>query len=343
MNHRRVIIINPNTRVLNRLMGNSVDKPPNLNIIMAFAAKYIGVNYKKYVTDYRYLVDGNIRCCEDFGIDMVSAISDPVRETYDLGANVTLPEDDVPYCADPILKDYSELRELEVVKPENGKRMNDRLKAIRLYKEKVVDYYPVLGWIEGPMALASNLRGVIKVMEDFYEAPDLLSNLLEFCYRQQVLFAKAQVNAGADFIGIGDAVCSLIGPNRYKKYALPWEKKIIEEVHDLGAKVKLHICGDVTPLLELLPETKADIIDVDWMVNFKDAAEVFNGKCSLCGNFDPVRVLRNGTPDQIRLATKECVKMGDATTFIAAGCEVPKETPEENLLAVKDALEELKS
>ncbi|MFO7881065.1 MAG: uroporphyrinogen decarboxylase family protein [Kosmotogaceae bacterium] len=325
----------------NRLEGKKVDKPPNLNIIMAFAAKYIGINYKKYVTDYRYLVEGNIRCCEAFGIDMVSAISDPVRETYDLGANVTFPENDVPYCSDPLLKNYSELEKLELIKPENGKRMNDRLKAIRLYREKVVDYYPILGWIEGPMALASNLRGVIKAMEDFYESPDFLKNLLEFCYEQQVLFARAQVNAGADFIGIGDAVCSLIGPRRYKEYALPLERKIVDEVHKLGAKVKLHICGDVTPLLELMPETGADIIDVDWMVDFKKAAEIFRNKCSLCGNFDPVRVLMKGTPEQIKEATKKCVELGDSTTFIAAGCEVPPDTPEENFLAVKEALEEV--
>jgi uroporphyrinogen decarboxylase len=79
------------------------------------------------------------------------------------------------------------------------------------------------------------------------------------------------------------------------------------------------------------------------MVDFRRAAEIFSGKCSLCGNFDPVRVLMKGSPEQIKEATKKCVELGDSTTFIAAGCEVPPDTPEENLLAVKDGLEELKS
>ncbi|HQN27101.1 MAG TPA: hypothetical protein PLT43_01015, partial [Mesotoga sp.] len=67
-------------RVFARIEGRSVDQVPNLNIIMAFAAKYIGKTYREYATDFRVLCEGNIRCCEDFGIDMVSAISDPARE-----------------------------------------------------------------------------------------------------------------------------------------------------------------------------------------------------------------------------------------------------------------------
>ena len=52
---------------------------------MTFAAKFIKVPYIKYVSDYRYLVEGNIACCEKFGIDMVSAISDPFREAHGFG------------------------------------------------------------------------------------------------------------------------------------------------------------------------------------------------------------------------------------------------------------------
>jgi len=52
--------MNSYERVKNRLKGNPVDKIPNLNIIMTFAAKYIGVPYKKYVTDFKVLVEGNI-------------------------------------------------------------------------------------------------------------------------------------------------------------------------------------------------------------------------------------------------------------------------------------------
>jgi uroporphyrinogen-III decarboxylase len=106
--------MNSYERVKNRLKGNPVDKIPNLNIIMTFAAKYIGVPYKKYVTDFKVLVEGNISCCEKFGIDMVSAISDPCRELFDFGANVVLPENDVPYCKDFLIKEYADIKKVKV-------------------------------------------------------------------------------------------------------------------------------------------------------------------------------------------------------------------------------------
>ena len=91
-------------RVEKRLRREPVDRVPNLNIIMQFAARYIGVPYGKYCTDHRYLVDGNIKCCREFGIDMVSAISDPFRETSGLGGNVVILEDDVPRCTDSLIR-----------------------------------------------------------------------------------------------------------------------------------------------------------------------------------------------------------------------------------------------
>lgn len=330
--------MNPKERVYNRLSGKKVDKIPNLNIIMTFAANYINVPYRKYVTDYRYLVEGNIKCCEEFGIDMVSAISDPCREGCDMGAKIKLPYDDVPSFQSPLVDDYKRLKKLEVVNPLDGKRMRDRIQAIELFKKEVGDTYPILGWVEGAFAEACDLRGINQVMLDLYEHTEEMHQLLEICTKQAIEFAKEQINAGADFIGIGDAAASLIGPENYKKFVLPYEKRIIEAIQDLDAKVKLHICGDINSLLGLLIETNADIIDLDWMVDFKKAVDIFKGKVSANGNFDPVGVLLQGSPKKVQKAVKYCIGKGDKTTFISAGCEVPKDTPFENMYAINKML-----
>jgi len=328
----------PYERVFKRLEGKEVDKIPNLNIIMAFAAKFIGVPYSKYVTDYRYLVEGNIKCCEKFGIDMVSSISDPCRESHDLGANIKFPYDDVPQFDGNLIDDYKKIKFLKVVDPLKGERMKDRIKAIELFKKEVGGIYPILGWVEGGFAEACDLRGMNQTMFDIYENTKELKNLLEICTKQAIYFAEEQVKAGADFIGVGDAAASLIGPENYSKFVLPYEKRIIKAVHNLGGKVKLHICGNINPLLKLLLETEADIIDLDWMVDFKKAVETFKGKVSANGNFDPVRILMQGSPKKVKEAVTECVKIGDSTTFISAGCEVPASTPKENMLAVNEPL-----
>ncbi len=331
-------ILTPRQRVFRRLNGEAVDKIPNLNILMTFAAKFINIPYKKYVTDHRYLADGNIACCEEFGIDMVSAISDPFREAHGFGANIIFPEDDVPKCSDFLIKNYTDVEKLKVTGPLKSERMLDRIMAIRLYKQKLGEKYPVLGWVEGALAEAADLRGVAGLMTDIYDAPDFTKKLLEICTLQAISFLDAQVDAGADFIGIGDAVASLVGPGIYRDLVLPYEKRIIDAVHEKGAKAKLHICGNISSLLDLLPLTGADIIDIDWMVDFRAANEIFKDKCSACGNFDPVKILLNGGPDSVREAVVSCINDGNETAFIAAGCEVPKMTPLENLAAVDKAI-----
>ena len=66
--------LTPKERVNYRLANQPVDRIPNLCILMTFAAKRFGCTYDKYVQDYRLLVEGNLRCCDEFDIDMLSVI-----------------------------------------------------------------------------------------------------------------------------------------------------------------------------------------------------------------------------------------------------------------------------
>jgi len=331
----------PKERVYKRLNGKEVDKIPNLNIIMTFAAKFIDTPYKRYVTDYKYLVDGNIKCCEKFGIDMVSAISDPFRETHGFGANIIFPEDDVPKCTDHLLREYSDIKKLKINDPDKSERMQDRIQAIRLFKKELGEEYPVLGWAEGPIAEATDLRGMGKIMTDMFDSPGFIEELFEICTEQSIVFSNAQIDAGADMIGIGDAAASLIGPQIYKDMVLKYEQKIINAIHKRGAKARLHICGNISSILEYLPQTGADIIDIDWMVDFKEANRIFEGKCSACGNFDPVQIMLNGSTQDVEEAVLSCIEDGNTTTFIAAGCEIPKLTPLKNMTQVDTTLKEV--
>ena len=328
----------PKERVYKRLNGEKVDKIRNLNIIMTFAAKYIDTPYKKYVTDYRYLVEGNIKCCKKFGIDMVSAISDPFRETHGFGANIIFPEDDVPKCTDHLLNEYSYIKELKISDPDKSERMNDRLEAIRLFKKELGEEFPILGWAEGPIAEATDLRGMGKIMTDIFDSPEFTKELFEICTQQSIVFSLAQIDAGADMVGIGDAAASLIGPQIYKDLVLEYEQRIIDAIHKRGAKARLHICGNISSILKYLPQTGADIIDIDWMVDFKEANRIFEGKCAACGNFDPVNIILNGSTQDVQEAVLSCIEDGSKTTFIAAGCEIPKMTPLENMIQVDATL-----
>jgi MtaA/CmuA family methyltransferase len=175
-------------------------------------------------------------------------------------------------------------------------------------------------------------------MMDLVQRPEWLQELLEICAEVSVAFARAQVEAGADIIGLGDAVCSQISPKMYRQFALPYEQRVFAAVREMGAVGRLHICGNTTRLLPDMARSGAQIIDLDWMVDFGQAAQVLGNEVAPCGNFDPVKVMLQGTPATVRKAVRACVLMGGPRGFSGAGCEIPDATPQANLWAQYETL-----
>lgn len=331
--------MNSMERVDARLKGKPVDKIPNMNIAMGLVAKCAGVSYREYVQDYRKLVEGNLICAERFGFDSVSVISDPVREAQAFGSTIHFPENGVPYCKPALLEANFDLSLLKVFDPLKSERTLDRIKGVELLRQKVLEDYPVIGWVEGVLAEAADLRNINNLMMDLADEDDRLQELMEIIHQQQCLFALEQIKAGSDIIGIGNAVASLIGPTLYEEYALKYDQAIVKFIHDNGAKAKLHICGNITPLLTLLKQVAPDILDIDWMVNFRHAVEIFRDTTtSISGNIDPVAVLLRGDEFMVEHKVRDCIDSGDNYSLIAAGCEVPAETSEKNLLAMDKQL-----
>ncbi|RPI34659.1 MAG: uroporphyrinogen decarboxylase [Chloroflexota bacterium] len=327
-------------RFHNRLHGLPVDRPPNFDIMMTFAAHFIGQPLSRYYLDYRVLAEANQAVQQAFDLDLLQAISDPYREASDMGLEVEFPEDGLPVSKKPLVVAPEDLSKVRVPNPSTSRRMSDRLEAIRAMKSHSAGQVPVMGWVEGALAEAADLRGVNNTFVDLYERPQWLLDLLEHCVEVEIAFARLQVEAGADIIGLGDAVCSQISPRMYRRFALPYERRIFDAVHQAGSVARLHICGNTTRLLPDMAQCGADIVDLDWMVGFGQAAEIFGTGPAPCGNFDPVAVMFQGTPDMVYESVRHCLRVGGARSFVMAGCEIPDGTPHENLRAQAQALVE---
>ena len=179
--------------------------------------------------------------------------------------------------------------------------MSDRLEAIRLLRERVGDDVPVMGWVEGPFALASVLRGDTNVLLDVHDRPEWLTELLERLVEVGIAFVRAQVAAGAHVIGLGDSMGSLVSPRQYRQFVLPYEQRLFAAAKDAGAIPRLHICGDTNHIVPDMAKSGAEIVDLDWMVDLARAAAVFgpDGPAP-CGNFDPVAVMLQGSAGRRR-------------------------------------------
>jgi MtaA/CmuA family methyltransferase len=329
-------------RVRRRLRGEAVDRAPNFDIYMARAAHHVGRPLKEYYLDSRALVEANRAVAADFELDILQAISDPYREAADMGLDVVFPEDDIPVRRKVLLEAPDDLGKLKAVPPADGRRMSDRLDAVGALAEEAGRERVVMGWVEGALALACDLRGDTALMMDLHDRPEWVDELLELLVEQQVAFARKQVAAGAHMIGLGDAIASLISPKQYRRFALPYEQRIFAAVKDAGAIPRLHICGNTGHLVADMARSGAEIVDLDWMVDLKKAAETFGDEGPApCGNFDPVQIMLRGRPEDVARATRTCADAGGPRHFSAAGCEIPDHTPEANMRAHATALKEL--
>jgi MtaA/CmuA family methyltransferase len=325
-------------RVFNLLEGKAVDHLPVMPITMQFAADAVGEKYRNYVTDYRVLVEGQIKVAEEFEFDHVSVISDPAREAADCGAKIIYSEDSPPAIDsnNALLADKGKLAALKIPDALGGGRMHDRVKGAGLFKEKVGKDKIIEGWIEGPCAEGADLRGINRIMTDFYDDAVFVRDLFEFVIEMELGFAKAQIEAGVDVMGLGDAAASLVGPQIYEEFVWPYEKKLIDGVHELGAAVRLHICGDTRAILEGIGKLGCEIVDLDYPVPVSKARERMGPGQILLGNLDPVSVVRDSTPEQIYKAIEKCHNEAVGNFIVGAGCEITRDTAAENLRVLTD-------
>ena len=324
--------MNGRERILALLDGKPVDRLPVMPITMMFAANQLGVSYRKYSNDPCALAEGQIRTAETFGFDYVNTMSDPAREAADCGAKVEYFDNQPAALVEDqaLLADKTSLASLKIPDPLGGGRMTTGLRALSLYKERVRDKL-IEGWVEGPCAEAADLRGINTLMLDFFDDPSFVFDLFEFVVAMELRFARAQIEAGADSIGIGDAAASLVGPDIYERFVWPYEKKLVDGIRAMGAHVRLHICGNITPLLKRIGDLHCDIVDLDSMVSIAQARRIMGPRQVLLGNANPVTVVRGGTAEDVFKTLKSCADEAGLNYIIGAGCEIPVDTPPANV------------
>lgn len=196
----------------------------------------------------------------------------------------------------------------------------------------------MLGWVEGPAAEAADLRDINNFMLDLLDDPAWSGALMDRCVDVAIEFARAQVNAGADTIGIGDTICSQVSREVYEELVLPREQRLVAAIKAMGAFVRLHICGNTTHLLDGIATLPLDVLDVDHMVDLALVRKKVGPRVALAGNVDPVAGILRGTPATIRDRVRRDYELVGNPFLVNAGCEIPPGTPDVNLRALCEPL-----
>ena len=304
-------------------------------ILMHFAARFSEKTYREFASDYRVLVDCNIKAMEYFDTDLVGLISDPYRETSAFGAKVSFPDEAVPKCEEIIVKSLEDTKRLKNPDLYKEERTRDRIEGAKYFASRLNGNVPVIGWIEGPLAEACDLAGVGEMLMQMMIDPDFANILMDKCVVTAKEFARLQILEGCDIIGMGDAICSQIDSGTYDAFVKERHREIINYIHEEGGKVKLHICGDISHLLPSIKDLGMDILDLDWQVDMDNAYETIGPDLIRCGNIYPV-LIQNSSSEQIEIMTGEIIKKEKGRKhIISGGCEITVNTPVENLMAIR--------
>jgi uroporphyrinogen-III decarboxylase len=247
---------------------------------MMFAAKHLGIPYIDYTRDGGKMAEAEIKLVEDFGIDCLLTCSDPAREVIDIAGEDSIRwyEDQGPAIAEDraALFGKSRLRSFQVPDLRSGGRLHDRIKALEFMRQELGDEVSIVGWVEGPLALGQELRGLNRVMTDFVDDPFFVKDLLDFAAEVAMVYAEAQIQSGADTIGMSDAAASMIGPGYYHNFLFPRQVRVVESIRTahLEVIVRLHMCGNTDPLIAQMKQLPVQIFELDSPTNLVAARAV---------------------------------------------------------------------
>ncbi len=307
-------------------------------LVKQFCTVQTGEQYGRYCRDWRALTRCQLELLERFPIDIVNVLGYPYREAGDLGLQVRFPDNAQPQVSGVLVERREDLHRLSWPDPRRSRLMSDRVHAIARFKELRPDIV-AMGACEAPFALANTLMGIERAMTCLHDDPDLLRAVMEWIEPHAVEFARAQVEAGADMVFMGDALASQVSPETYIAHVLEIETRVVGAIQSMGVPVRLHICGDISPILPHVVGTGARFIDIDYPVDVRRAcgtATEVNPRSFVVGNIDPVSILLHGTPAEVAAACRTCGSRaeGYANFIVAPGCEVPPHTPAANYQAL---------
>ncbi|MBU2559611.1 hypothetical protein KKA03_01815, partial [archaeon] len=260
--------------VVDAIMGREVERVPVAPMItVGHATKIAGIKPWDYVLDSRKLAEAQVYTKNFYGYDWVwshqpfQGVSENERKNaqfkddhvilkLDLGTELKIAPGAPPQITKTAITKKEEIDDIKIPDPYT----KDRMAPLRYMLEKE-DF--VCGVVRAPFTMASSYFYELepflldlKIDEEFVFK--LLDLALSFC----IDYAKAQVEngAGAMYMVDSSASSSVISPDMYRKFALPYEKALVKE---LDVPSILHVCGDAIYILDDMISTGIDCISLD--------------------------------------------------------------------------------
>lgn len=329
----------PRERFLAAVTGGALDRPA-LGTVTSLATTEgmarFGASFPEAHLDPEAMVTLAAQTSLEIGFEMMFPVYSVVHEAAALGAEVDWGSESVmPTVAHPpwrkprdvrIPGDFEQRPAMAVVR-----------EALRRLKAQYGSTHAIVGKVFGPWSLAFHMFGVESTLMMTLDDPQGLEGIFAALREVTVRSARAQVEAGADVLCLGDH-CSrdMASPEAYRRFLQPQHRALVREV---PCPLVLHTCGDTSDRIRDFADTGLPCFHFDTRVPAVQAAALAGGKMALMGGVSNVMGLLSGSREVIRGQVAEAVAAG--VRVIGPECAVPLNAPLDSLRAIRPALAEV--
>ncbi len=327
-------------RIICYLKGEKPQRIACFPLVLNHAARVLGVPIGKYNRDAKTMAKAHVAAFRRYGNDAILIFSTTSTLGEAMGTKMQFFEEDAPQISEPLIKERSDLKRVKVPDFNKDGRLPVYLEATELAVKEVGSEVCVSTVFAGPLTTAGALYPVDQLTRALIKNKAWVHELMEICTQAGIKFIdEILARKALPLIVEPVASASLISPVHFKEFVAPYLKRLTDHVHKNGGGLPavLHICGKTTANWNAMLEAEFDMWSLD-NVDLGQAKAVAGHRVVLVGNVTPANMLKN-TPEEIDAEAKTiCEKMGDRRGFIlASGCEIPFNTPPENVDALVNA------
>jgi uroporphyrinogen decarboxylase len=328
-------------RLLKAALGETVDRPPVW--MMRQAGRYMKAyrDLRDRYPSFRdrseipdLAIEISLQPFHAFQPDGVILFSDILTPFPGIGLPFDITEGFGPVI-DPPIRTLEQIEQLQSLEPEVSLPFIREI--LQTLRQEVGNQATVLGFVGAPWTLAtyavegktSTHYTVIKQMA--FSAPEMLYQLLEKLADAIAVYARYQIDAGAQVVQLFDSWAGQLSPQDYDIFALPYQQRVVQQVKATHPETPLilYINGSAG-ILEHMAQSGVDILSLDWTVDIGEARRRLGSEIGVQGNIDPGVLF--GSKDLIRHRISETVqKAGNHKHILNLGHGVHPNTPEENV------------
>ncbi|MEN6325398.1 MAG: uroporphyrinogen decarboxylase family protein [Syntrophomonas sp.] len=273
---------------------------------------------------------------QEFDADFSYPMDDGAIFVDTLGLPLLKPDYDFPSVLENPIKSRADLESLALPNLYADGRIPVHLEALKLIAAAINK--PLALSVQGPFTLAVELVGATDFVRAIIRNPDFIERVLDFTNQLVGEYARAAVKMGVRFLCICEPTAVILSPARFEKMVAGRLRELYSSL-DPGVWKVLHICGDTSFLLPQMLACGAEGLSLDQVMDLPMVIGLVPKDIVILGNLDPVQVLREFPPDQVREQTLELLRSmkGHSNYMFSFGCDCTPDTPLDNIRAAMDA------